>query len=374
MQWLRFISLEQRVKFAQFCNMEETDLYWETLNITTGWNTSLGFPEELSTLHTVIAPTLCAFVVVLGLVGNGLVILAVMLSPQMRTRHENLLIVNLAVVNLFFLAVCVPLFGVVWTMEHWPFGRGLCKFWNYMILFTYTVCVYSLVVMSLERLLVAWNPSKNRNCFCASAVATLWIVCGVVHAYYPLKHDILPSSLRMPSGGQITYCMPGGLNLRVFYGVLFVVGYVLPLVIICCVYTAVTIIIRSRNPLAKGHRHARLKQVTVQMAALVVAFAVCWLPYYVLTMESIFGELIIRRSVHAEWIHLFASVCSYFHACINPVLYALLSPAYRDRFRLFLCCRKREKVEYVTMASEEQRLSDISQLDHASTPNKTTAV
>lgn len=65
-------------------------------------------------------------VLVVGLVGNMLVVVAVYCNRSMRTV-TNLFIVNLAVADFFVILVCLPP-TVLWDVtETWFFGKHLCR-------------------------------------------------------------------------------------------------------------------------------------------------------------------------------------------------------------------------------------------------------
>ncbi|XP_014672616.1 PREDICTED: allatostatin-A receptor-like [Priapulus caudatus] len=327
--------------------------YLDYLNMSAANRSTALLPSDnWAPLHTIVGPVACAAIAVLGIVGNVLVILSVLLSPYMRGKHENWLVVNLAVINLLFVSVCVPLFGAHWSLESWPFGREMCRFFNYTVLLSYLLAIYTLLLMAVERYLVALDPTKSRRRFCLASMAAIWIVFGTLTTLYALRHTTVYSRALTPGGQRKTYCLPRGLSLRIFFGFMFGIGYVVPLIVIAALYVAILFLIsRSGRSVTC---YGQMKRATLPLAALVIAFGVAWLPYYVISLESLYGELWIRSSVHADWIHLLATVSAYLHACVNPLIYALFSPVFRRRFWQLTRCRREDDVIYGTMKSEEQ--------------------
>jgi 7 transmembrane receptor (rhodopsin family) len=77
-------------------------------------------------LWTVATPTLFTLIVLVGAVGNVAVIL-VIVSQQTRHSPTNLLLVNLALADLAFLFVCVPVTAIKYAAMNWPFNDLACK-------------------------------------------------------------------------------------------------------------------------------------------------------------------------------------------------------------------------------------------------------
>lgn len=57
-----------------------------------------------------------------GLVGNSLVVLTILLNKRMR-NSTNILILNLAIADLIFIIFCIPFTGLNYVLEFWYFGK-----------------------------------------------------------------------------------------------------------------------------------------------------------------------------------------------------------------------------------------------------------
>ena len=77
-------------------------------------------------------------IVIVGLVGNSLVVIVVKCNPQMYST-TNLLIINLAIADLLFIIFCVPFTAWDYAFPYWPFGSIWCKVVQYLIV----VCAYA---------------------------------------------------------------------------------------------------------------------------------------------------------------------------------------------------------------------------------------
>lgn len=117
--------------------------------------TSSGGDEEINEmvakLVAIAVPIIFGIIVVIGFVGNFMVIVVVLSDPQMRST-TNILILNLAVADLLFVILCVPFTATDYALPHrWPFGNVWCKVVQYLIIVTACASVYTLVLMSFDR-------------------------------------------------------------------------------------------------------------------------------------------------------------------------------------------------------------------------------
>ena len=103
-------------------------------NFTNGFNASAGNRTEPHGLGAVayVMPTVCGVILLIGGVGNSLVIYIVARFSEMRTV-TNYYIVNLAVTDLAFLVCCIPFTTINYLTYGWIFGKTMCTFVFYMV-------------------------------------------------------------------------------------------------------------------------------------------------------------------------------------------------------------------------------------------------
>jgi hypothetical protein len=77
----------------------------------------------------IVVPIIFSLIAILGFAGNMLVIIVVSFNHQMRNT-TNILILNLAIADLFFSLICVPFTAMVYSMSTWPFGSVWCKIYQ----------------------------------------------------------------------------------------------------------------------------------------------------------------------------------------------------------------------------------------------------
>ena len=79
--------------------------------------------KKMEEIVSIVVPIFFSIVVLVGFIGNLLVVLVVTFNKQMRNT-ANLLIMNLAVADLLFIVFCVPFSATAYAFPHnWPFGN-----------------------------------------------------------------------------------------------------------------------------------------------------------------------------------------------------------------------------------------------------------
>ena len=91
------------------------------------------------------------------------------------------------------------------------------------------------------------------------------------------------------------------------------------------------------------------RRAVIMLLIVVVIFSLCWLPYQVYFLISIFYPL-INNFKFINLIFLISHWLAMSNSCCNPFIYCLCSPQFRLEFRqLIMCCwRKRDDTDQTT--------------------------
>ncbi|KAF9796915.1 hypothetical protein SFRURICE_016583, partial [Spodoptera frugiperda] len=88
-------------------------------------------------------------------------------------------------------------------------------------------------------------------------------------------------------------------------------------------------------------RQAQSKKTIIRMlAAVVVAFFVCWAPFHFQRLFFIYGTSSRHYHTINEYLFYVAGAFYYISATVNPILYNVMSHRYRIAFSETLCCGK----------------------------------
>ena len=139
-------------------------------------------------VHAVVVPILFTLITVVGLAGNSLVVYAVSTRRRLRTV-TNLLLLNLAVADLCFVAVVPPFTAYEYVagevQSSWALGEVGCRLLHYLVNVTAYVTVYTLAMIAAVRYATIvhgartarWRTRAN----IARAIVGLWVVVMTVN-------------------------------------------------------------------------------------------------------------------------------------------------------------------------------------------------
>ncbi|XP_032372168.1 galanin receptor type 1b [Etheostoma spectabile] len=298
--------------------------------------------------EAVVVPVVFGLIFVLGLLGNSLVMLVIgKVKPGIgggRRRPgspTNVFVVNLSVADLGFLLFCVPFQATVYSLPQWVFGGLVCRGSHYAASVSMLVSIFTLAAMSVDRYVAVVLTPEPRRCRrtrrrALAGVAVIWVVSAAVSVPVA-QHQVL---LGYPNGTSSSFCWEhweSRAARRGYKVATLLLGYVLPLVLICCCYTRVLVHLhkKMKNISKKSERSKRKTSQTVLLV--IAAFTVCWTPHHIITMWAEFGAFPLTDASFA--FRILSHCLAYGNSCVNPVLYAFLSENFRKASRQ-VCSRR----------------------------------
>ncbi|KAL6267716.1 hypothetical protein P5V15_000787 [Pogonomyrmex californicus] len=152
-----------------------------------------------SLLENVIIP-LYGIIFFLSIVGNSLVLITLARNKRMRTV-TNVYLLNLAVSDLLLGVFCMPFTLLGQILKNFVFGLAMCKLIPYFQAVSVSVCVWTLVAISLERYFAICRPLKSRRWqtqfHAYKMIVLVWTVSLIWNA--PI---LIVSQLKSLSGGR----------------------------------------------------------------------------------------------------------------------------------------------------------------------------
>jgi len=340
---------------------EEVFLSLENLPL----NYSMAMDEEneimIRRLTLFFVPIAFAVILVIGLIGNILVIIVVYANPQMKNT-TNLLILNLAVADLLFVLVCVPFTASDYVLMYWPFGLFWCRTVQYIIYVTAYVSIYTLVLMAGDRFLAVVAPVSSltyrtitnaKICILVTWVITIVTVTPVWQAH-SLVHVQTHS-----------YCCYDKENysFKAFHVSFFITSFAFPVFFIIIMYIIMLIKLwRSATFRTSKEGMKAKKRVTVLVLVVVLVFMVCWAPIQIVLLHKAVKE---RDDWDSDFymivIQIVSHVLAYTNSCLNPLLYAKMSRNFRSGFSqlvpMLASSRRHSSLLQYEMTSRRKRRS-----------------
>jgi len=279
----------------------------------------------------IFLPTVYGIIFVLGIIGNGLVVVVMGYQRKSRTMTDKYR-VHLSVADLLFV-LSLP-FWAVDAASDWYFGGFLCV-GVHMI---YTVNLYSSVLIlafiSVDRYLAvvrATNSQGPRKLLAERIIYVgVWLpamLLTVPDLVFAKAEDITVRTIC-----ERVYPEPAKIWRAAFEFQHIVVGFVLPGLVILVCYCIII------SKLARGTKHTQKRKALKTTVVLIVCFFICWLPYCVgILVDTLMTLDIITHSCELEqglekWIFV-TEALAYFHCCLNPILYAFLGVKFKKSAR-----------------------------------------
>ncbi|KAK1153803.1 G-protein coupled receptor 54-like [Acipenser oxyrinchus oxyrinchus] len=318
-----------------------------------------------------LVPLFFALIMLVGLVGNSLVIYVITKHKQMRTA-TNFYIGNLATTDILFLVCCVPFTATLYPLPSWIFGEFMCKFVNYLQQVTVQATCITLTAMSVDRCYATLYPLQSlrrRTPRVAMAVSVgIWIGSCILSLPMALYHRIEVGLWY----GLRTYCIekfPTEAQQKVYILYSFLAVYLLPLITICVCYTimlkrvgrpVVEPIDNNYQPVPQPSERSLVlrARVTRMVVAIVLLFSVCWGPIQLFLLVQGFYRG-FQANYETYKIKTWANCMSYANSALNPIVYSFMGESFRKSFKKAFPFMFRRRIRDGTLASGSRNHGDM---------------
>ena len=309
-------------------------------------------PHKVTTAEKAGKLTAYVIVFVMSFMGNNLIIYILFKSKNLK-RNINLLVLNMAISDLFTSVFMIPRRVVQIALElpsaKWILsgvtGEITCKLQTFMQDFSVVVSTLTLVLISLERLVAVAFPLRAKMVtyrLRVNMIILSWVVSAAIHApyFYIFKLFEFNSEVYCIASWEPAFEEP---STGKFYITFLCISVILiPFSLLAGIYTViVSILIRQRNHLRDAVRGGiirdKMNRNVLKMAVtIVVIFAICWAPLNINLLLVTF----FRKSQNA-WCTppAFAFTAEFLviaNAAINPFVYFGFVENYRRNLKRVL--------------------------------------
>ncbi|XP_061641030.1 galanin receptor type 2 isoform X1 [Phyllopteryx taeniolatus] len=295
-------------------------------------------------VEQVLVPIFDVLILVLG-VGGHTMVMVILCSRSRRRMGQSgtgtdVLLLALSFADLLLLST-LPFHTTAIAMQHWPFGDSLCRLAGFLGSACTSASAFTLSTLAVSRYMTVVHPARTFRCLSprqvAITAALLWVpACCLATPQLVFRFVGNPPN------------NPDGLACFAFlyhrdeliYGLIhFLVAFLLPLVTIAIAYGNIYLFLwRTRNAVQTPQVERYQSKVTQTSVILVVAFTLCWLPSYGLTLALLSDKSSGATGTSPRYgpFSVFARLTAIASTVLNPILYVLISQRFRqDLLRLF---------------------------------------
>ncbi|XDV30424.1 hypothetical protein PO909_033349 [Leuciscus waleckii] len=249
-------------------------------------------------------PVMYSIISVFGFVGNFLAVI-IYLAKLRPWKSSSIIMVNLAVADLLY-ALSLPMLVQFYITGNWILGEFMCRFIRFCFHYNLYGSILFLTCLSIFRYVAVVHPLKA-----AEIRRKRWgiLACLAVWTVSLVEIGPMLEMITLRQKNNMTQCIDFASNDPVdtvwWYGwILTMLGYVLPLLVVCWSYTHIAGALGSSISRNRPSR-SRVRMLTI---LILVVFVVCFLPYHIMrvlrvdSLRSAGVSCMQRRSIHAAYI------------------------------------------------------------------------
>ena len=308
---------------------------------------------SLTNVEQVLVPILDAMILILGVCGHTVVMVILCgrrrrrfghlgLAPQSSTgcAGTDILLLALSAADLLLLST-LPFHTVAIAVQEWPFGIFMCRLVGFLGSACSSASIFTLATLAVCRYLTVVKPTKAYSLLTprrVSAVAVLlWVPACCLGAPQFVFRSL--GNPKRASNGLACFALQSHRD-QMIYGLFhFLVAFLLPLVTIAVAYGSIYVFLCGGQHAGRAPQVERYQsKVTLTTAMLVLAFTLCWLPSYGLTLALLADKSSEANGATPRYgpFSVFARLMAISSTVMNPILYVLMSQKFReDILRLF---------------------------------------
>nr|BAG80986.1 opsin [Branchinella kugenumaensis] len=314
------------------------------------------------------------FLWIVNHIGNGLVIWIFLKTKSLRTP-SNMLIVNLAIADFFMMLTQSPLYIIsAFTSRWWIWGHFWCRFYGYTGGITGIAAIFTMVFIGYDRynvIVKGMNGTKITKGMAFIMILWTWIYANAF---------CLPAMLEVWGNfspeGLLSTCSFDYLNDNKFHGYfytmyIFTGAYCVPMLLLMFFYSQIVKAVWAHEASSRAQAkkmnveslrsnadaNAESAEMRIAKVALtnVLLWVCIWTPYAFVAVTGAFGNRQILTPLVAQLPSLICKMAS----CLNPLVYAISHPKYRQVLQ--------KELPWFCIHEPEDKKSDATSVGSATT-------
>ena len=286
-----------------------------------------------------------SLIFVVSLIGNSLIGIIVYKTQPLR-KPINYFIVNMAISDLLYPIFVFPRVLTYLYVHSWlisgPLGQALCKLSPFLGNVSIVVSIQSLVLITVDRFGAVVFPLRSpliSSKRCPFFILATWIVAMAVNSPELFTLRVSEFQGQMFCLNQWNEVFGESSPVENYFLLIYVVFMYIPCMLLIILYSIIVYKLKSQkipgeqSTNTEYQRAKRNRNVLKMAIAIVVGFALCWLPYSILGLTYFFTPRLpcgIFFFVPIAWLMLCAN------CAINPCICFIFSSNYRQGLKRLL--------------------------------------
>ena len=279
---------------------------------------------------------------IVSLAGNTVIGIIVYKTQTMR-KPINFFIVNMAMSDLLVPIFVIPRRIQRLNIDSWPIGgplgQALCKLAVFLPDVSTVVSIQSLVLIVVDRFGAVVFPLRSpliSSKLCPFFILATWIVSIAVNTPYILVHKLVEYPEKLVCELHWNEVFGNSSSFENYVVSDMVVFFFNPLVLITIVYIIIYLKLKSQKipgeqaANAEKQRHQRERNVLKMAIAIVLGFAICWLPVSIFWCIRFSTDTIKRPNCGVPH-YLYCMALA--NCAINPCICFIFSRNYRNELK-----------------------------------------
>ena len=319
-------------------------------------------------------------IILASLIGNSLVLKAVLELPRRYKPFTYYLVANLAVAEIIS-SICLPFTMVYYETHSWNFGQFTCRLIIPLQVMAIIVVTSDMAAIAVYRYRVMTFPVKKQ----VKISIMVAVIGGLWFAALALSLPLAATRIlvELPSGHKVCKSNFSTSDQKIYNIVRFVLSYLIPYLVMICSYGAVAVKLRRRQlrrsvdeaseitmttsasrsnsyadpraaiyvrPRAASNLNSRsgcksnveLERDLLRMIyVIILSFVVCYIPYQALFLWEYFAGVDGRYQFpYQGMLRRYFYVLTCYPSALHPLCYGTMNRFFAQAFSKIVMCRR----------------------------------
>nr|XP_055062967.1 trace amine-associated receptor 13c-like [Misgurnus anguillicaudatus] len=265
---------------------------------------------------------------------NLLVIISISHFKKLHTP-TNMLILSLAVADLFVGLIIMPLEAIRLIETCWYFGDIICRLFIFILGLLVSTSLSNLVLIAVDRYVAVCHPLLYPQKITTTRTIIIICVSWFCSSVYSISIVMTISQRKYTCYGECIIMSSFALIIIDLF-----LSFLLPCIVIITLYLRIFYVAHQQvkviNSLLRSEKHLTESSVrrkseskaALTLGIIVTVYLFCWIPYYSLTLTP--------NTRMTSVIAYFILWMVYINSALNPLIYAIFYPWFRTSVKHIL--------------------------------------